>query len=93
MKGIESYDSEVFLCEASTSSSRKNSIHIDKYNENYSTMNRESNLQLSPNPKDYESSTNERQGEEFQIIKSHGFHLVLSYGLWEQYLWRAWWRF
>ena len=59
LKGMDSSDSEVSLCEASTSSSRNNSIHIDEYNRNSSSMNRESNLPLSPNPKDYESITNE----------------------------------
>ena len=54
-KGMDSSDSDVSLCEASTSSSHNNSIHIDEY--------RESNLPLSPNPKDYERNTNEGQDE------------------------------
>ena len=72
---MDSSDSEVSLCEALTSSSRNNSIHIDEYNENYFTMNRETNLPLSPNPKDYESSTDEGQDEEFQINKESQFPL------------------
>lgn len=63
LKGMDSSDNEVSLYEASTSSSHNNSIHIDEYSGNSSTMNRESNLPLSPNPKDYESNTNERQDE------------------------------
>ena len=64
-KGMYSSDSEVSLCEASTSSSCNKSIHIDEYNKNYSTMNRESILPLSLNPKDYDNSTDERRDEEF----------------------------
>lgn len=69
LRGMDSSDSEVSLCEASTSLSCNKSIHIDEYNINSSTMNRESILPLSPNPKDYESSTDKRRHEEFQINK------------------------
>ena len=64
---MDSLDSEVSLCKASTSSSGNNSNHIDEYNGNSSTMNRKSIFPLSPNPEDYESSTDERGDEEFQI--------------------------
>ena len=38
-------------------------------------MNRDSILPLSPNPKDYESSTDESWDEEFQINKESRFPL------------------
>ena len=76
LKGMDSSDSEVSLCESSTSSSCNNSIHIDEYNINSSTMNRESNLPLSPNPKDHERSTDERRDEEFQINKESQLPLI-----------------
>ena len=60
LKGMDSSDSEFSLFEPSTSSSCNNSIHIDEYNENSSTMNRKSIIPLSPNPNDYDSSTDER---------------------------------
>lgn len=69
LRGMDFSDSEASLCEASTSSSHKNSINIDEYNRNSSTMNRESILPLSPNPKEYESINDERWDEEFQIDK------------------------
>jgi len=69
LKGMDSSDSEASLYEALTSSSHNNSIHINQYNGNYSTMNRESNLPLSPNPEDYEGSSDEGKDEYFQINK------------------------
>jgi len=58
---MDSSNSETSLCEASKSLSCNNSIHIDEYNGNYFTMNRESNLLLSPNPKEYDISTHEAE--------------------------------
>ena len=69
LKGMVYSDSEVSIYTPSTSSSRNNSIHIGEYSGNSSTMNRKSILLLSPNPKDDESSTNERGDGEFQINK------------------------
>ena len=40
LKGMDCSDSEVSIYTPSTSSSHNNSIHIDEYSENYSTMNR-----------------------------------------------------
>ncbi len=48
---------------------RVTTLHIDEYNGNSSTMTRESNLPLSPNPMDYERNSDERHDEEFQINK------------------------
>ena len=69
LKGMDCPDSEVSIYTASISSSHNNSIHIDEYSGNSSTMNRKSILPLSPNPKDYESSTDERDDGVFQIDK------------------------
>ena len=59
LKGMDCPDSEVSIYTASTSSSRNNSIHIDEYSGNSSTMNRKSILPLSHDPKYTESSTDE----------------------------------
>lgn len=75
---MDSSNSEILLCEASTYSLCNNSIHIDEYIENYFTMNRQSNLPISLNLKDYERSTNEGQDEEFQISKKSQFPLSLN---------------
>ena len=66
LKGMDCFDSGVSIYTPSTSSSRNNSIHIDEYSGNSSTMNRKSILPLSPDSKDYESNTDERGDEEFQ---------------------------
>ena len=68
LKGMDCSDSEVSIYTLSTSSSRNNSIHIE-HSGNSSTMNRKSLLQLSPDSKDYDSSTDERGDGEFQINK------------------------
>ena len=65
LKGMDCPDSEVSIYTTSTSSSRNNSIHMDEYSGNSSTMNRKSILPLSPDPKDYESNTDERGDGEF----------------------------
>ena len=60
LKVMDCSDGEVSVYTPSTSSSRNNSIHIDEYSGNPSTMNRKSILPLSPDSKDYESNTDER---------------------------------
>ena len=62
-------DSEVSIYTPSTSSLRNNSIHIDEYSGNSSTINRKSILLLSPDSKDYKSSTDEKGDGKFKINK------------------------
>ena len=69
LKVMDCSDGEVSVYTPSTSSSRNNSIHIDEYSGNSSTMNRKSILPPSPDSKDYESRTDERGDGEFKINK------------------------
>ena len=82
---MDSSNTEVSFYEASTSLSRKKSIHIDEYNEinsekwqdEYFQMNRESNFPLIPNPMDYERNNENVKMKNLKKIETHNFHLVL----------------
>ena len=69
-------DGEVSVYTPSTSSSRNNSIHIDEHNRYSSTMNRESILPLSPNPKDYDRSSDKGRDEEFPLNRESHFPVI-----------------